>query len=220
MADPELVDPSTWGELPPEEMYEIQERVSERAIFEDEHGEVETGAGVDQAFPGDRVVSCAVSMRGRSVVERSYVEEEAVMPYVPGLLAFREMPAAMAAVDGLEEQPDALLVDGSGRIHPRFAGLATHLGVALDLPSVGVTKNLLCGETEEPTEVGEANRVVYEGRLVGYSFLSKERCNPIYVSPGHRYSPEGALRLVRNWLQGHKLPEPIFEADRCVSKIQ
>ncbi|MBS1263289.1 MAG: Endonuclease V [Methanonatronarchaeales archaeon] len=216
--EPSLPDPSTWTHLTKEGLYRLQEEVAERATFDDEGGDVERVAGVDQAFPGDLVLSCVVSMEGEDVVERSAAEGETPMPYVPGLLVFREMPTAMAAVESLDDEPDALLVDGSGAIHPRFAGLATHLGVALDLPTVGVIKNLLCGETEEPTEVGEANPVLYEGRLVGYSFLSKERCNPVYVSPGHRFSPEGALDLVREWLTGHKLPEPIFLADRCVDE--
>lgn len=217
---PRIDDPSTWRGLETDDFYEIQHRVAEAAVLRDEGFQMDVVAGVDQAFQGDDVLSCAVSMRGEGVVEKSSARCPVEMPYVPGLLAFREMPAALAAVRGLDGRPDALLVDGSGTIHPRRAGLATHLGVALDLPTVGVIKNLLCGETEEPTAVGEANPVMFQGDVVGYSFLSKERCNPVYVSPGHRFSPEGALELVRKWLQGHKLPEPIFRADRCVAGMK
>lgn len=217
---PRIDEPADWEGLSREALHDLQRRVADRAVLRDDRGDVEVVAGVDQAFQDDDALSCALSMRDGEETERSGARREAPLPYIPGLLAFREMPAALAAVEALGEEPAALLVDGSGIIHPRRAGLATHLGVALDLPAVGVIKNLLCGETEEPTRVGEANPVVFEGDVVGYSFLSKERCNPIYVSPGHRFSPEGALDLVREWLQGHKLPEPVFLADRCVDEFK
>jgi len=220
MVDSVVSDPGQWRDVSNEQLKKVQHLVADASVLEDVHGGVERVAGVDQAFPENEVLSCVVSMESGSEVERSSASTGVPMPYVPGLLAFREMPSALDAVKGLGEGPDALLVDGSGAIHPRLAGFATHLGVALDVPAAGVTKNLLCGETEDPVEVGETNPVIYEGDVVGYSFLSKVRCNPIYVSPGHRFSPEGALELVREWLMGHKLPEPIFLADKCVGELR
>jgi len=118
-------------------------------------------AGVDQAFVGDRAVSAVVVLRGREVVERVWAVEPAEIPYVPGLLSFREGGAILSAFATLDCDPDIVFVDGSGRIHYREAGLATHIGVTLDVPTVGVAKNLLCGE---PTE--SLDRKLPEGARV------------------------------------------------------
>ena len=106
-------------------------------------------AGVDQAFVGDRAVSTVVVTRGREVVERAWAVEQTEIPYVPGLLSFREGGAICSALTELDREPDILFVDGSGRIHYREAGLATHVGVMLDVPAIGVAKNLLCGRPRE-----------------------------------------------------------------------
>ncbi len=107
--------------------------------------EVPLVAGVDQAFVGDRAVSAVVVLRDGAVVEEVTAVAPAAIPYIPGLLSFREGGAILAAFEQLDHEPDVVLVDGSGRIHFREAGLATHIGVTLDVPTVGVAKNLLCG---------------------------------------------------------------------------
>ena len=188
-------------------------------------------AGVDQAFVGDRAVSAIVVLRGREVVERVYAVEPTEIPYVPGLLSFREGGAVLSAFAALDCEPDIVLVDGSGRIHYREAGLATHIGVTLDVPTVGVAKNLLCGRPRESLDrkLLEGARVAIEadgevetardGTVIGYAVQSRQYdsdsqyVNPLIVSPGHRVSAETAADLVLATAAGYKLPEPTRLAD-------
>ena len=186
-------------------------------------------AGVDQSFLDERVVSAIVVLRGAEVVERTYAVSPMEFPYVPGLLSFREGGPILDAFEALDTEPDVVFFDGSGRIHYRQAGLATHMGVALDLPALGVAKSLLCGRTVAPTEeLASGERVVVEadddvtapaGTVIGYAvqtrqFDSSFRINPVYVSPGHRLSAETAANLVDGCRGGYKLPEPTRLADQ------
>jgi len=187
-------------------------------------------AGVDQAFVGDRAVSAVVVLRGREVVERVYAVEETEIPYVPGLLSFREGGAILAAFAELACEPDVVLVDGSGRIHYREAGLATHIGVTLDVPTVGVAKNLLCGEPQESLDrkLPEGARVAIEAdaAVIGYAVQTRQydsdaqSINPLIVSPGHRVSAETAADLVLATAAGYKLPEPTRLADSYADAVK
>ncbi|MEF8781227.1 MAG: endonuclease V [Haloferacaceae archaeon] len=194
-------------------------------------------AGVDQAFVGDRAVSAVVLLQDGSVVGRTHAVSEPPIPYVPGLLAFREGGPIVDALVRLEVEPDLLVFDGSGRIHFREAGLATHIGVVFDLPSVGVAKSLLCGTPDEPPggrpagwstpiRVGPDDDVAApEGTVLGYAYQSRQyddepRINPLYVSPGHRVSAETARDLVAALCAGYKLPEPTRLADRFADALK
>ena len=192
-------------------------------------------AGVDQSFllDDERAVSAVVAMRaagdGWEVIERVHAVTPLEIPYIPGLLSFREGGAILDAVETLSVEPDLYLFDGSGRIHFRQAGIATHVGVVIDRPSVGVAKSLLCGTPVGTTEglaagerVGiEANRRVDapDGTLLGYAVQTKQYdspnryVNPLYVSPGHRVGPETAADVALALSTGYKLPEPIRLAD-------
>ena len=185
-------------------------------------------AGVDQAFLDDRALSAIVVMRGGDVVERTYAVSSLDIPYVPGLLSFREGGPILDALATLESEPDLYLLDGSGRIHFREAGIATHIGVMLDAPAIGVAKNLLCGTLgEDPdghprgwrTPVEADGRVTAPaGTVIGYAYQSRQYennpvINPLYVSPGHRVSAETAVDLVAALCDEHKLPEPTRLAD-------
>jgi len=203
--------------------------------------------GVDQAFltpddDEDRAVSAAVAIRDGAVIEYASATTPLSIPYIPGLLAFREGEPMLAALDALDAEPDLLVCDGSGRIHFREAGIATHVGVLLDVPSVGVAKSLLCGEPaattgERPegwrTPIRAGDSVETVGRdadgadgtdaaddapVIGHAFQSRQypnsrRVNPLYVSPGHRVSAETAVELVDALCAGYKLPEPTRLAD-------
>ncbi|WP_324661580.1 endonuclease V [Haloarcula sediminis] len=195
-------------------------------------------AGVDQAFVGDRAVSAIVVLRGREVVERVYAVEPTEIPYVPGLLSFREGGAVLSAFAALDCDPNIVFVDGSGRIHYREAGLATHIGVTLDVPTVGVAKNLLCGHPRESLDrkLPEGARVAIEadaevetapgGTVIGYAVQSRQYdssnqyINPLVVSPGHRVSAETAADLVLATAAGYKLPEPTRLADSYADAVK
>lgn len=204
------------------EYIKIQEGLGKRIISEDRiPGEIKTIAGVDQAFPGeDRVVSCVVvlNLPELSIVEKVYAEFETDFPYIPGLLAFREGPGIVGACRKLDKKPDVLMVDGHGIAHPRRVGIASHVGVLLDIATIGVAKRRLVGEFKNPEEVGGCNPLKYQGDMVGAVLKSKRGCNPIYVSPGNRISLETSIALVRKCLRGYKLPEPTRLAHELVNE--
>ncbi len=193
-------------------------------------------AGVDQAFVEDRAISGIVALQDGKVIERTYAVTELSIPYIPGLLAFREGEAIVEAFRRLECEPDLALFDGSGRIHYRQAGLATHMGVVFELPAVGVAKRLLCGEPREAladrpagwrTPIESTDRIPCPpGTTIGYAYQSRQydspnrHINPLYVSPGHRVSAETALEAVAAVGGGYKLPEPTRLADQYVGECK
>jgi len=133
------------------------------------------------------------------------------IPYVPGYLGFRESPAIVAALQRLARMPDLILVDGHGRSHPRRCGIATHLGVLLDVPTIGCAKTLLCGKVEGVLgpERGATASLVDRGEQVGVALRTRERAQPIFVSTGHRVSLESAVEWVLRLCDGRRLPLPI-----------
>ncbi len=206
-------------------LYSLQDEIASRVVLEDRFSE-KVVAGVDQAFISREdgrvmVVSGAVAFDSSLLPHsKSWAILDTTFPYLPGLLSFREGPAALEAVKSLETRPTILFVDGCGINHPRRAGLASQIGVTLDLPTVGVSKNVLCGTFDPPDEVGDASPLVYEGEQVGHVLFSKKRCRPIVVAPGTRVSIDGALDLARRYLRDHKLPEPCFAAHQHVNEVK
>lgn len=141
------------------------------------------------------------------------------MPYIPGLLSFRELPALLDALARLSRTPDLVFVDGHGIAHPRRLGIAAHFGVATGLPSIGVAKRVLVGEHAEPGPVrGDAAPLLHRGEAIGVALRSKPRCRPLIVSPGHRVSLPGAVEQVLRCLTRYRLPEPTRLADRLASR--
>ena len=192
-------------------------------------------AGVDQAFLDDRAISAVVCLRGGEVVERAFAVSPLAIPYVPGLLSFREGGPIVDALAELDSDPDLLLFDGSGRIHYRQAGLATHMGVVFDRPSVGVAKSLLCGRPREAVDgrpagwrtpiLADGDVDAPDGRVIGYAVQSRQyesskKINPLYVSPGHRISAETAADVVLRCCDGYKLPEPTRLADAYADELK
>jgi len=226
-------------------MERLQREIAETAVFDNgfgfdadavggsgagdtEDGDPPLVAGVDQAFLDDRVVSAVVVSCGGEVVERTHAVTATRMPYVPGLLSFREGNPIFAALATLETEPDLYVIDGSGRLHYRQAGLATHVGVAVDAPAVGVAKSLLCGTLDAdpdgrragwrtPIRADEAVDAP-DGTVVGHALQTRQYdsrpvINPVYVSPGHRVGATTATDLVERLCDGYKLPEPTRRAD-------
>ncbi len=197
-----------------ESLLAAQKLVADYVIAEDDFGELRLIAGVDQAFLDDKIISGIVVLKFETleVVERVYSIQFVNYPYIPTFLSFREGPAIVSTFKKLKNPPDILLVDG--------AGIATHIGVALNVPTIGITKKILCGTGEQPTEVGEAKPLVYEGKNVGWLLKSTKRSRAIVVAPGHRVSLESSLSIVRACLQGNKLPEPARLAHGYVNELK
>jgi len=191
-----------------------------RVVTEDAHGPVRLLGGVDISntrFDPENLIFAAVvvlSWPGLRVVASASAVRRASMPYVPGYLGFREVPALRAAWEELAVKPDLVLVDGHGIAHPRGFGIATHLGVVLDVPSIGVAKSPLVGRAEGELggEPGAEAPLVWKGRRLGTLLRTRRRANPLYVSPGHRVSEASAVDWVKRCGTGYRLPEPTRQA--------
>ncbi len=143
------------------------------------------------------------------VVETKVVSGEIDFPYIPGLLSFRESPLALAACERLTITPDLILVDGQGIAHPRRMGFASHLGLFLDMPTIGCAKSLLCGTHETPgVEQGSYAEVVDGSETIGVALRTKFGISPVYVSIGHKVDLQTAIRWVLKCGCGYRLPEP------------
>ncbi|BBG29647.1 deoxyribonuclease V [Zymobacter palmae] len=175
---------------------------------------------VDPAAPSlTRAVIVVMEYPSLRVVEQVLHRQPTTMPYIPGLLSFRELPAILEAYACLEHRPDLLMVDGMGIAHPRRVGIATHLGLWLDKPSIGVGKSRLCGRHAEVPDVkGAMVPLIDKGEEVGRVMRSREGVKPLYISQGHRISLETACDWVRACLTRYKLPEPTRQADRLASR--
>ena len=216
-------------DLTTDELYGIQEEIAARAIIKDtlDLDGLSLIAGADQAFfldphAEEKIVSAIVLLDYPDLqfLDYAYAVLPVEFPYIPGLLAFREAPALLAAFRKLTIRPDLVVIDGGGINHPRFAGLATHVGVLLDIPTIGVTKSLLCGTGELPTVEGDTRVIRYENREVGYYLKSKKGCRPIIVAPGHKVALQTALQLMKACILQHKLPEPVRIAHRYANNVK
>jgi deoxyribonuclease V len=194
--------------------HELQLRLSKRLIFEDELPEaVEYVAGVDVAYLEGTSV-CAVAVLNRNSLSQVEVQVAVVktcFPYVPTLLSFREIPQAVSAVEKLQTKPDVFMVDGQGFAHPYGLGFASHLGLILDKPTIGVAKSLLCGKAEKAGE-DDWKPLRHHGKIVGAEVVTKPGTKPVYVSVGHRISLKRAIEIVLECVGKYRLPEPIRRA--------
>ena len=201
-------------------LLEVQRKIASRVDLEDSYS-TEFVAGVDQAFIDGRVVSGAVVVGPTlEVIGQASCMMSVAFPYIPGLLSFREGPAAIRAVKMLSPKPTLLFVDGCGINHPRMAGLASFIGALTNMPTIGVTKNVLCGEGELPEKFSQAAPLLHNGKQVGHLLKSKDGCRPIVIAPGHRVSMRSSLKLVRRYLVNHKLPEPCWLAHVHVNQVK
>jgi deoxyribonuclease V len=144
----------------------------------------------------------------KEVLSRT-AEGEATFPYIPGLLSFREAPLLLRVFQELPVTPDIVIFDGQGLAHPRCFGLACHVGLFLDVPSVGCAKSRLIGEHDEPAaKRGSFAPLTYNGKTVGAVVRTRDNVKPVYISPGHKVDVESAVRVILKTCRGYRLPEP------------
>ncbi|GAA4498172.1 endonuclease V [Actinoallomurus oryzae] len=177
---------------------------------------VRTVAGLDVAYADDRLAAAAVVLDAETleVVEETTALDRPGFPYVPGLFAFRELPALVGALRALSVTPDLLICDGHGLAHPKRFGLACHLGVLTGLPSIGVGKTRLVGDYDEPgTERGAWSPVSDGGQVVGRALRTQTRVRPVFVSVGHRADLDTACAMTLRLTPRYRLPETTRRAD-------
>ena len=205
-----------------ESLIQIQSEIASKIVVEDDFEPLRTVGGADCAFVNGSIICGIVVLDYETldVVERAHVVQDVVFPYIPTFLSFREGGAIVAALAKLKTRPDLLMFDGCGINHPRRVGIASHVGAVLDIPTIGVAKNILCGNAEVPESVGDVKPLVFEGEQLGWVVKTTKRSNPIVVAPGHRVSVKGSLEIVRHCLGGHKLPETTRLAHLYVNEVK
>lgn len=187
-----------------ETLVEEQERLARRVSLRDGFTKLERVGGMDSAYSGGMAFSSVVVCGYPSMEvlgSASHASREA-FPYISGFLSYREVPSMAGAFRKLEARPDVFLVDGQGICHPRGIGLASHLGVLLGIPTIGVAKSRLCG-------TADGGRILLGGRQVGWLMRPGRGSKPLYVSPGHMVSLSSSREIVSSCMRDHRLPEPL-----------
>ncbi len=184
---------------------------------------IQTVAGVDAAFPqGGRITRAAavlMSYPELELIDQAAAELPTRLPYIPGLLSFRELPAIEQALARLAHSPDLVLCDGQGIAHPRRFGIACHLGVATGLATVGVGKSRLCGQFDEPGRERGASSLLRDGEeIIGEVVRTRRNVRPLFVSIGHRVDLAYAVQIVLRCAPRYRLPEPVRQADRLAGQ--
>ena len=155
------------------------------------------------------------------LVECSQAIADATYPYIPGMLTFREGPALLEAFAKLKSEPDLLIFDGQGIAHPRGMGLAAHMGIALDKPSIGCAKTRLVGEYAEPDQAaGSFSPLMYNGQTVGVVLRTRKQVMPVFISCGHRMNLKQAIDIILACCRGYRLPEPTRQAHLYVNEVR
>ncbi len=208
-----------------EELKRLQEELAQKVVLKPLLRLPEIVAGADGAYDQAKKISYGVMVVFKlpefKEIERAVAQKETPFPYVPGFLSFREVPVLKEAFTRLSIKPEVILVDGQGILHPRGLGLASHLGLELKLPTVGVAKKPLVGEFELPEDLPGAWKPVYlQGEIKGAVLRTRKGVKPVFVSPGHLIDLEGALEVVKLCLKGFRLPEPLRQAHLLSQRVK
>jgi deoxyribonuclease V len=206
--------------LSPKEAIVVQRELRDRLSLIWDHRKVTTIGGVDISVKEGHARAAIVVFRFPKLVALSSVTAEMPIdfPYIPGLLSFREGPVFLAAWDKLIDKPDLLMFDGQGIAHPRGIGIAAHMGLLIERPSIGVAKSRLYGHYKEPgVDQGEFSHLLHEKdpkRVIGAVLRTRSAVKPLFISPGHLIDVENAIRFVLQCCSGYRLPEPTRWAHR------
>lgn len=198
----------------------VQEQVRAQVIAHDAFEPIHTVAGIDTGYSGDRALAAIVvqAFPSLQVLDYAVARRQISFPYVPGYLSFREAPAVLDALASLHITPDLLICDGHGLAHPRRCGIACHLGVLADLPSIGCAKSILVGTHGPLPDVrGAWTPLRHDNDIVGAALRTRPGVRPVYVSIGHRVSLETAIQFVMACVTRYHLPETTRVADALAS---
>jgi len=203
---------SKLSKIEEEKLRSIQKSIAKKIILKDEFSRpIKTIAGFDLAFSDEKAFVAGIVMDYETlhVTEIEIIKTKISFPYVTTFLTFREGPPIMKLYNKLKSKPDIIMINGQGIAHPLRCGIASHVGVSIDIPSIGIAQSNLCGEYKEPKNFDQYNWVVYNNKKVGYVYKSKENCKPIFISPGHKVSLRTSLKIVISCVRNYKLPVPL-----------
>jgi deoxyribonuclease V len=211
--------------LPPQEAIAVQDRLCVKICEKALSKPVKTVAGADASYsPQGRRVHAAVlvyTFPDLDLTDQAFASDTVYFPYVPGLLSFREAPVLAKAFRKIRVEPDVIIFDGQGIAHPRGLGLASHMGLMLDCPTIGCAKTRLVGAHPPPgKDKGNTAPLTYQGRIVGGVVRTRKNVKPVFVSPGHAITLAEAIGLVLDCCRGYRLPEPIRQAHLAVNRCR
>ena len=211
--------------MTPREAIELQKSLRDRVIIAPPDRPIRTIAGADISFnkysPTIYAGVVVLAIDTLEVIEEAGVVTETSFPYVPGLLSFREAPALLEAWGKLTIEPDAVMIDGHGYAHPLRFGVASHIGLLVERPTIGCGKSVLVGNYEEPSpERGSWSPLVDKGETIGAALRTKNRVNPVYVNVGHMIDLPSAIDLALRCNGGYRVPEPTRRAHLLVNRMR
>ncbi len=207
----------------PKEAIQIQEALRKQVFLYKSCPKIEIIAGADVSYHKNKMIGGIVILKFQSweIIERQYSVQPVNFPYIPGLLTFREGPALLAAWEKVVNEPDIILFDGQGIAHPRRMGIATHLGLLLDKPTIGCTKTKLWGNYFAVGErEGDYTFLKESKEIVGAVLRTRKGVKPIFISPGHKIDVLTSLEVVLKCIDKYKLPLPVREAHLWVNTIR
>ena len=207
--------------MSPKDAKRLQMKLAAHIIRENKLGTVKTVAGIDVGMRGDMVFAAIVVLNfpKLDVASQSTATRQISCPYIPGLLSFREGPVILDALDRLDLKPDLLIFDGQGIAHPCHLGIASHIGLLSDFPSIGCAKSRLCGEYQEPgVERGSHVPLMDHGETIGAIVRTRTNVKPVFVSIGHRVDLKTSIDYVLRCCKGYRLPETTRQAHRLASE--
>jgi deoxyribonuclease V len=197
----------------------IQRELAQKVIVADQFETIEYIGGMDVSnnpYDPEKIIHATIVVLNKElqVVETSSVSMRQDFPYISGFLGFREAPALLQAWDQLKIKPQLTMVDGHGISHPRGLGIASHIGVLLDIPTIGVAKTILVGKPQEELGLmlGDHVPLIWRDKQIATVLRTKLRCKPLFIAPGHKISMTTAMQLVLQYLRGYRLPEPTRQA--------
>jgi deoxyribonuclease V len=214
----------SWS-VTPKEAVQIQHELKHRLVHHRINTQVDLIAGADAAYDkkaGAVYAAIVVLMaKDMEVVESCWAKDNTAFPYVPGLLTFREGPALLRALEKLKLRPDVILFDGQGIAHPRSMGIAAHIGLHIDVPTIGCAKSRLVGEFIYPDqEVGSCSPLVHKGKIIGAALRTRNGVKPLFISPGNRIDLQSSLAIILQSSKKYRIPEPIRKAHGICGEIK
>lgn len=204
---------------------QLQTGLAEKVQFEPLRGQPKLIAGLDCAISkdGQKIIAACVLLKlpDFELVETTSAKRRLTFPYIPGLLSFREAPVCIAAVEKLKLEPDAFIIDGQGIAHPRRLGIASHLGLFFDKPTIGCAKSRLTGQFEEPPpEKGTYSLLKDKDEVIGAVVRTRTNVEPVFVSVGNKCTLEDAIEVILSCVTKYRLPEPTRIAHQVVSRLK